>query len=132
MKKIFSPYKADCNQYSSVIKLPADIAAELFTDKEMADGQARFDIKTFGPWHIPQSAYGIVIEAINDGNSTHPTGYIIYGKRTMTNWTQMGYEAEGTVSIANVKRSCFTSSHLFEINGKLLSSSVLYLHTNRK
>lgn len=40
--------------------------------------------------------------------------------------TQSGYELEGKVSVGGKKRSCFTSSQLFEIDGETVDIGVIF------
>jgi len=101
-------------------KLSLSIAKELFGD--ITKDEQRLDIETRGPWSIITKCKGLTIKQDFD------TGTVtIYGYRTLSNTKQGGYELEGNVSIKGVKRSAFTSSHLFELeNGHLIDVGVLF------
>ena len=101
-------------------KLSLEIAKKLFGNITI-DGQ-RLEIGTRGPWGIITKCKGLAI------NRNFDTGTItIYGYRTLSNPRSSGYELEGNVSINGVKRSAFTSSHLFELeNGHLIDVGVLF------
>lgn len=108
-------------------------AAALFTPAELAAKESRLDVRTVGPWGIPVSAVGLVVsfnyEADKANNYSNPRQPLrVYGRRTMTNWKQTGFEAEGVASVDGRKRRVFTSSKLFQLpDGSLISASVLHL-----
>lgn len=113
---------------SSVIKLTEDQAKQFGID--ITQDEQRGNLKTFGVWNIPVSFKTIAISAkyeVTEGHfSKCCTEKTVYGIRTMTNVRQGGYELEGYVSIGGKKYSCFTSSELFEVNGKLINVSVIH------
>ena len=86
------------------------------------DGQ-RLEIETRGPWSIISKCRGLAMRQNFD------TGEVtIYGQRILSNARQSGYELEGWVSIGGVKRSGFTSSHLFEMeDGHLIDVGILFV-----
>ena len=70
------------------------------------------------------SSYGVVTSikgVVIDENGT------IYGKRTLTDIKQDGYALFGRVSVGGKKHRAFTSSRIFEKNGKLVSVAVLHI-----
>ena len=113
---------------SSVIKLTEAQAAELGINISL--DEQRGNLKTVGVWSIPVSFKTIAVSAkyeVPEGHfSKCCTEKTVYGLRTMTNIRQSGYELEGYVSINGKKHSCFTSSDLFEVNGKLINVSTIH------
>ncbi len=110
---------------SSVIKLTEEQALRL----GIKDHQ-RGNLKTTGPWNIPVSFSAIAMTAKLEKPEGHFSEFFtektVYGLRTMSNPRSSGYELEGYVSINGEKRSCFTSTQLFDINGTLLDVSVIH------
>lgn len=102
-------------------KLPMAIATELFCDVTK-DAQP-FDLTMDAPWFTIHKIKGLTITQDFD------TGQItIYGYRSLSRPVQSGYQMDGRVSIDGVKRSAFTSSHLFELeNGHLISVAVIFV-----
>jgi hypothetical protein len=86
------------------------------------------ELKTVGPWNIPVSFKAICVSAIFDRSTclVSKISETIYGIRTLSNVKQGGYELEGYVSINGKKYSAFTSSQLFEIDGKLIDVAVIH------
>jgi len=101
-------------------KLSLECAELLFGD--ISKHSQRLEIETHGPWSIISKCRGLAIRKnLKTGDVT------VYGYRTLSNPRQTGYELEGWVSIAGIKRSAFTSSHLFELeNGHLIDVGVLF------
>ena len=101
-------------------KLSLEAAKELFGD--ITKDEQRLDIETRGPWGIISKCKGLTIR------QNFETGTItIYGYRTLSKPRSSGFQLEGWVSIKGVKRSAFTSSHLFELeNGHLIDVAVLF------
>jgi len=122
---IYSLVQESCGTFI----LPKELVNELFSESEIKAGEARLQVNFFGPWQIAVSARGLVIDFDHDKNKEdHCQPLTVYGKRTMTNWKQCGYEAEGKVSLNGKKRRVFTSSKLFRMpDGSLLSAGVLHL-----
>lgn len=107
-------------------------AAALFSPAELSAGEKRLTVKSVGEWHVPVSATGLAVSFDHDADRAdyyaNPQPLIVYGERTMTNWKQLGYEAEGKVSIGGKRVRAFTSSKLFQLpDGQLLSCGVLHL-----
>jgi hypothetical protein len=99
------------------------------TEKDIAAGEKRGNLKTSGPWNIPVSYRAICMSMIN----TYPDFPSIthnktaYGIRTLTAIRQSGYELEGRVSIGGRKYSAFTSSQLFELpDGRLVDVAIIH------
>lgn len=119
----------------SALLLPDDIANQLFTPDEMANGEKRCEVKTLGPWQIVQSVKALAIEYTSDRSllskytpdycNTHAT---LYGFRTLANAKQSGHDLEGRVSIEGKSRRAFTSSVMFRLsNGRLIDCACLYV-----
>lgn len=111
-----------------------ELAAVLFTPAELASLKAELSVKSSpGPWSQPISAKGLVVsfdyEADKANNYSGPRQpLLVYGRRTMSQWKQTGYEAEGRASVAGQSRRVFTSSKLFQLeDGRLLSAAVLHI-----
>lgn len=88
------------------------------------------ELKTFGVWNIPVSFKAICMSAKYSemrlpllSDCTEKT---IYGIRTLTNVRNSGYDLEGYVSIKGKKYTAFTSSELFQVNGKLINASIIH------
>lgn len=90
--------------------------------------EQRGELKTFGVWNIPVSYKAICLCSTWDKDSliSKRIETKIFGLRTMTNVRQGGYELEGFVSVGGKKYSCFTSSQLFEVNGKLINAAIIH------
>ena len=113
------------NNPEVAIKLTKEQASLLGIDttKDQMEGE----LKTRGAWSIPISYKAICITAIYE--KVYYTKCIqktIIGIRTLSNVRQGGYHLEGYVSIKGKKYSAFTSSQLFEIEGKLIDVAVIH------
>jgi len=102
-------------------KLTLEQAKELFGDHYL-DYEIRFNLETKGPWSIVSKLSGLC------ARQNFGTGDItIYGNRSMSDLRESGYEMEGRVSIDGKKYTCFTTSHLFELeNGHLISVAIIF------
>jgi len=124
-KPVLSLVEQSCGTFI----VPAELVNELLTSEEISKGESRLIVKTAGSWQVPVSAFGLVVSFDYEA-SKKALGQplFVYGKRTLTNWKQCGYEAEGKVSINGKKRRAFTSSKLFRLpDNSLLSGQVLHL-----
>jgi hypothetical protein len=111
---------------NSVIKLTDKQAISLGIDvtKEKQDGE----MKTQGAWNICTSFKALCVSKTYDRSKsyTEVKEAVLYGLRTMSNPRQGGYELEGYVSIKGKKYSSFTSSQLFEVDGKLIDVATIH------
>lgn len=117
-------------------KWPIQWVKEIFTESEISEGEKRFDIVPIGYCGI-KSVSGMAFEPIYGTKQPWQSGYPIvawrvWGLRTMSSPTQLGYELEGKVSIAGKKRRAFTSSQLLEYidwqsNKHLFNCAILYI-----
>ena len=83
-----------------------------FTDQEIEAGESRGEMKTRGPWQVAVS-YRALVEQID-----FETGQACFWPaRTLADLRQNGYAMDGRVSLGGVKRSAFTSSYFFEVDG---------------
>jgi hypothetical protein len=107
------------------IVLTAKQATEIGID--MSLDEQRGELKTVGLWQIPVSFKALCISATYTKEGfTKFTQKIIYGTRTLTDVKQGGYELEGYVSVNGKKYSAFTSSQLFEVDGKLIDVAIIH------
>ena len=83
------------------------------------DGNRRFDIETRGPWGTASKVTGLAIEPTSEG-------FLVHGDRSLGSPKESGYQMEGTVSIGGVKRSAFTSSHLFVYRDTVTGEDTLH------
>lgn len=110
------------------IKLTESDAIALGID--ITKDEMRGELKTVGMWQLPVSFKAIAMSARfgKKENSFFDSCLesTFYGVRTMTNVRQSGYQIEGYVSIGGKKYTCFSSSQLFEVNGKLIDVAVIH------
>ena len=108
------------------IKNP-DVAVKLTTEQAISLGidinaeSHRGDLITQGMWDIPVRFISLCISVkFSKGLCPVKEEITIYGKRTMTNPRQNGYCLDGQVSIKGRKYSSYTSSQMFEVDGRLI------------
>jgi hypothetical protein len=120
MKKMVFPHE-------SSIKMTKEQAEELKID--ISKDEIHGDLKTIGMWNIPVSFKAQCIDTLYEYDADRfgivPKEVTFFGKRTMTNLRQSGYELEGWVSIGGKKYTAFTSSVLIEVEGKLINVAVI-------
>jgi len=110
----------------TAIKITKEDAILLGINPEV--DEQRGELKSFGPWHIPVSYKAICMDTLyqkGDYGQINPVNKTVFGIRTLTNVRQGGYELEGRVSIGGKKYTAFTSSQLFEVDGKLIDVAVI-------
>lgn len=109
-------------------------AIKFFGQAAIDAGERRGEMVTVGPWSICRRYKALATTATwRPGYSGGVDEYTIYGDRTMTRPRQGGYELEGWVSIEGKKRSCFTSSILFELPDKrLIDVAVIHVRTKKE
>jgi len=90
----------------------------------------RGELKTFGPWQIPVSYQALAISRVYPKDKSYPESITIYGNRTLSKTKESGYDLEGQVSIDGKKKRGFTSSVLFEVEGKLHEVAVIHVCEN--
>jgi len=90
---------------------------------ECDGGEAKFEIETYGPVRSVATIRGLAVEKTGAGVRVH-------GVRSLQKLRPAGYEYEGTVSLGGSKRSAFTTTQLFVVEGKLVDVSVLYVRAN--
>lgn len=86
-----------------------------------------FYLKTRGPWNIILKLSGLAVEYIYEPGEifNKKSKIIIYGERTLSRPRQMGYAMHGHVSIDSKREGAFTTTQLFEVEGKLIDVAVL-------
>ena len=94
---------------------------------EIKDGEARFEMRTSGPWHVVTRLRGL---AITHGFKDD-TSFQCHGVRSLQRPREDGYDMVGRCSVGGRSRRAFTSSQLFMVDGKLVSVAVLFV-TNRE
>lgn len=96
----------------------------------IAAGEKHGEIQTRGPWSIITCYKALATTAtwIDKGYGRLVDTYTLHGDRVLSGAKESGYNLEGHVSIAGVKRSAFTSSILFEIEetGQLVDVAVIH------
>ena len=110
-------------------------AATLFTPEEIEKGEARFELKTVGPWHILASVRGFVATT-----QDKPTGnaapcltsvsesITFYGKRTISRPRNNGFGIVGSMRFNGKSRRIIDTNPLVQIEGgKLVSVAVLHV-----
>jgi len=111
-------------------------ATRLFGADAITAGELRGDIQTRGTWSICISYKAHAVTATwkpGTAGYNYVDTYTLYGMRTMSRPRQGGYDLEGYVSIAGVKRSSFTSSILFQLpDGKYIDVAVIHARTPRE
>lgn len=97
-------------------------------------GEKRLTTIHRGPWQICTKVIGLAVTATwKDIGITYNVvdTYTLHGERTISSPRQSGYEMGGYVSIDGKKRSCFTSSILFELpDGRLIDVGVIYTRSH--
>lgn len=108
-------------KHDSAIKLTPEQCTILGIDTNV--DEIRGDLKTRGVWQLPVSYKAICIDTlyVNNDGQIKPTEVTFFGMRTMTNLKQKGYGIDGYVSIKGKKYTCFDSSVLVEVNGRLIN-----------
>ena len=107
----------------------------LFGADALAAGERRGEIATYGSWNIITSYKALAVTATwkpGAAGYDYVDEYTLHGDRTMSRPKQSGYDLEGYISIDGVKRSCFTSSILFELPaGQLINVAVIHARTKK-
>lgn len=102
-----------------------------FPPEVIAAGEWRGESEHVGMWHILTKYRAIAMEMTEfDADKypgTHAKTAIIYGVRSLEKPKQSGYDLEGYVSINGERLRAFTSSAMFEVNGKLVDVAILYV-----
>ena len=97
------------------------------TETDMEAYQKRGELKAHGVWNMPIS-YKAIVE-----HKDFDTGRVqVWSARTMYNVRQGGYELEGYISLGGKRYTCFTSSIMFEIEGKLIDCACIFVRLNYK
>lgn len=103
-----------------------------FTPEEIAAGEKRGDLKTYGPWGLPVS-YRAITESRDLGEYSKTTRARFWPVRTLSNPRESGYCLEGRVSLGGEKVSAFTSDTLFELpDGRLISAATNFVRLRDK
>ena len=108
------------------IKLTKEEAINLGIDPTLEKQYGEMD--TQNPWGICTKFKALCLSKTYEKHMgyTEVKEAVLYGLRTMSRPKQGGHELEGYVSIKGKKYSAFTSSQLFEVEGKLIDVSVIH------
>lgn len=102
-----------------------DLLGEDNYNKAIQNYSLRFKLFHFGPWQLITKIEGLAIVTSKTENGYN---FQLYGKRTLTNVKESGYEMEGRVSINGKKHRAFTTSYLFQLpDDILINISCLYV-----
>lgn len=119
------PFKSWVNPSPVLPITRAELIALGITEDEIAKGEARGELETWGPWQQPL-VYKALCMSVEyaDGRRISATAY---GIRTMGQPKQSGHVLEGRVSVLGKSVRGFTSSQLFELeDGSLVDVAVIY------
>lgn len=107
------------------IKLTKDEAVSLGID--ITQDEIRGEVETRGPWNIVTGYRALCIsnEYVNTSMFTKIASTEIFGQRQLSRPNESGYCLEGYVSIGGKKYTAFTSSTLFEVDGKLINVATI-------
>lgn len=118
------------------LTLTAQAGAIKITETQLASfdiqaEDARGDLETFGPWHLPIRFRALAVSYVFSPNHWAETVTLtvtLYGLRTMYHLRQSGYCLEGRVSVGGHKRRGFTSSQLWELpDGRLIQTEIIHV-----
>jgi hypothetical protein len=85
------------------------------------------EIVTRGVWGVASSFKALCISAkFTKEGYTKCEEITLYGLRKLSQIKQSGYALEGRVSIRGKKYTAFTSSQLFEVEGKLIDVAIIH------
>ncbi len=105
--------------------LTEEQAKAIFTQADIAAGQKRGELKTFGPWHQPLTYKALACSQDFEAPGKPMT---VLGERTLTKVRESGHELEGRISVAGKSYRGFTSSCLFELpNGTLVDCAIIHV-----
>lgn len=118
------------NNPSVAIKLTKEQALSLGID--ITQDEIQGEIETRGVWHIVSAYRALCISNEYDETSlfTKISSTTIFGKRRLSRPRQSGYNLEGYVSIGGKKYTAYTSSILFEVDGKLINVATINARIN--
>ena len=103
-----------------------------FPAEVIAAGEWRGEYETQGPWHTLSSYRALAVEQTDENldtshYETYRTTAVIHGPRQLFNARESGYDLEGKVSINGEKLRAFTSTMMFEVDGKLVDVAIIYV-----
>jgi hypothetical protein len=126
--------KDECN--GGALKISKEDFLDLgLPESAIEKGEMRGELKTSGPWQIPLSytALAMSIKYTPEDKrrySAEMDSVTSYGIRKLSSIRQEGYGLEGRVSVNGKKYRGFTSSQLFEIDGKLVDVATIHACMN--
>lgn len=103
----------------------AELIALGITEDQIAKGEARGELETWGSWQQPLSYKALCMSA--EYAARGRVSATAYGIRTLSKPAQAGHVLEGRVSVLGKSVRGFTSSQLFELeDGSLVNVAVIY------
>lgn len=126
MKKVF------VGHYSAIPVSRDEFLSFGFKEEDIIKGEVMGKLKTYGPWQIPIGYKALAMSTIYDDTKGYTSIFseTVYGFRSMTSCRQEGYELEGRVSVNGKKYRAFTSSQLFDVEGKLVDVAIIQVCNN--
>lgn len=113
----------------------AELLAFGITPEELAAGEARGKLTTWGPWQLPVNYWALCTSTVWDENTagyTHAASTTVYGMRTLSKPRQEGSCLEGRVHVNGKSVRGFTSSQLFELeDGSLINIATIHACLNQ-
>jgi hypothetical protein len=116
------------------LTLPVNVTTAKITVEQWKEfisetiGDISGEMVTVGPWKVPIKIVALAASYTwkNDGYGDFIESVTLYGKRTLCNVKESGYDLEGIVSIKGVKRRAYTSSIMFELpDGRLYNVATI-------
>lgn len=106
-----------------------------FPESVVITGEQRGEMVCRGPWSLISQYKALAMEQLEDSRDTshydagtpYRTKAVLYGIRSLSHPRESGYCLEGTVSVNGQDHRAFTSSAMFEVNGKLVDVAILYV-----
>ncbi len=123
--------KEECN--GGALKITKEEFSNLgVPESTIEKGELRGELKTIGPWSIPVSYKALAISRAYTPEdkrrySAECDEVVAYGMRALSALREDGYCLDGRVSINGKKYRGFTSSQLFEIDGKLVDVATIHV-----
>lgn len=116
-----------------MLTLPAQSSAICITESQFREyispeiTDQHGDLETIGHWSIPVRFKAPAV-SYTWGEYSTIKEVTLYGKRTLGNLKQSGYDLEGRVSVNGTKKRGFTSSQLWQLpDGRLIETSVIHV-----
>jgi hypothetical protein len=110
---------------------PVTITAEQWQTYIAAELQdQRGDLETRGPWRLPVRfiAPCLTLHWEHNGYCNNVVAVTLWGKRTMRNLRESGYQLEGRLSLRGKTVSGYTGGQMFQLpDGTLLETAAIHV-----